>query len=103
ILIRRSRMVANLPLASGFALGIEARTPCISQNAAVWSMIGGRAVTGHAIGRQLRLVQLDQVLHLPALAIDVLIKMLRRALERSDDVTDVDLLAHAGLSPDRLQ
>src|SRR3979411_3357197 len=37
ILIRPSRMVANAPLASGFALGIAARTPCISQNAAVWS------------------------------------------------------------------
>src|SRR4030088_1906754 len=37
ILIRRSRMVPNSPLASGFALGIAARTPCISQNAAVWS------------------------------------------------------------------
>ncbi len=64
-------------------------------------LIGGRAVTRHAIRRQLRLVQLDQVLHLPALAIDVLIKVLRRALERGHDVTDVDFLAHAGLS--RLQ
>ena len=49
-------------------------------------LIGGRAVTRHAVGRQLRLVQLDQVLHLPALAIDVLVKMLRRALERGDDI-----------------
>jgi hypothetical protein len=38
---------------------------------------------------------LDQVLHLPALTIDVLIKMLRRAFERVDDMADVDLLAHA--------
>ena len=37
ILIRRSRMVANSHLASGLACGIAARTPCISQNAAVWS------------------------------------------------------------------
>src|ERR1700758_5055311 len=36
ILIRRSRMVANSHFASGFAWGIAARTPCISQNAAVW-------------------------------------------------------------------
>ena len=59
-------------------------------------LIGGRAVTRHAIRRQLRLVQLDQVFHLPALAVDVLVKMLRGALERSDDVADVDLLTHAG-------
>ncbi len=51
-------------------------------------LIGGRAVTRHAIRRQLRLVQLDQVLHLPALAIDILIKVLPRALERGHDVTD---------------
>ena len=62
-------------------------------------LIGGRAVTRHAIRRQLRLVQLDQVLHLPTLAIDMLIKVLRAALERGHDVTDVDLLAHAR-SPD---
>ena len=66
-------------------------------------LIGGRAVTRHAIRRQLRLVQLDQVLHLPALAIDGLVKMPRRALERGDDVADVDLLAHAGRPYDRLQ
>jgi hypothetical protein len=35
-------------------------------------LIGGRAVTRHAIRRQLRLVQLDQVFHLSALAVDVL-------------------------------
>ena len=34
--------------------------------------------------------------HLPALAIDGLVKMPRRALERGDDVADVNLLAHAG-------
>jgi hypothetical protein len=39
---------------------------------------------------------------LPALAVDVLIKVLRRAFERGDDVADVDLLAHAGLAGDRL-
>ena len=66
-------------------------------------LIGGRAVTRHPIRRQLRFVQLDQVLHLPALAIDVLVKVLRRALERGDDVADVDLLAHVGRSCDRLQ
>jgi hypothetical protein len=65
------------------------------------NLIGSRAVTRHAMRRQLRLVQLDQVLHLPALAIDVLIEVPRRALERGHDVTDVDLLAHAVLS--RLQ
>jgi hypothetical protein len=59
-------------------------------------LIGRRAVARHAVGGELRLVQLDQVLHLPALAIDVLVKVLRRAFERGDDVADVDLLAHAG-------
>src|SRR6267154_5165801 len=37
ILIRRSRMVANSANASGSVCGIAARTPCINQNAAVWS------------------------------------------------------------------
>src|ERR1700730_19473483 len=53
-------------------------------------------MTRHAVRRQLRLMKLDQVFHLPALAVNVLVKMLRGALERSDDITDVDLLAHAG-------
>jgi hypothetical protein len=44
----------------------------------------------------MRLEQLDQILHLPALTIDVLVKMLWRTLERGDDAADVDLLAHAG-------
>ena len=44
---------------------------------------------------QLCLVQLDQVLHLPALAVDGLVEMPRIAVEIGDDVTDVDLLAHA--------
>jgi hypothetical protein len=61
-------------------------------------LIGGGAVARHAIGRQLRLVQFDQVLHLPALAIDVLVEVLGRAVERGDDVADVNLLAHAALS-----
>src|SRR5512145_1982374 len=55
-------------------------------------LVGGRAVAAHAVGRQLRLVQLDQVLHLPALAIDVLVEVLRAAFERGGDVADVDLL-----------
>jgi hypothetical protein len=32
---QRSRIVANSALASGLVCGIAARTPCISQNAAV--------------------------------------------------------------------
>src|SRR5260370_1036925 len=63
-------------------------------------------MTRHAGRRQLRLVQLDQVLHLPALAVDILIKILRRTFERGDDVADIHLLAHAGrcgLSGIRLQ
>jgi hypothetical protein len=35
ILIRRSRIVANSALASGLVCGMAARTPCISQHAAV--------------------------------------------------------------------
>ena len=38
------------------------------------------------------LVQLDQILRLPALAVDVLVKTLLAALEVGDDVADVDLL-----------
>jgi hypothetical protein len=37
------------------------------------------------------------------LAVNVLVKVLRRALERGDDIADADLLAHPGLSGDRLQ
>ena len=61
-------------------------------------LVGGGAVTRHAVRCQLCLVQLDQVLHLPALAVDVFVKVARRALERGDDVADVDLLTHAVLS-----
>jgi hypothetical protein len=57
---------------------------------------GRCGIIARAVGRQLRLVQLDQVLHLPALAVDVFVKVLRRALERGDNITDVHLLAHAG-------
>ncbi len=69
-------------------------------------LIGGRAVARHAVRGELRLVQFDKVLHLPALAIDVLVKMLGGAFERGDNITDVNLLAHAGrgaLSAVRLQ
>ena len=45
---------------------------------------------------QLRLVQLDQIVHLSALAIDVLVKVLRRALERGDDLADIDFLRMPG-------
>jgi hypothetical protein len=38
----------------------------------------------NAIRHQLSFVQLDQVLHLPALTVDVLVKVLRRAFERGD-------------------
>jgi hypothetical protein len=85
-LIKRSRMVANSHFASGLACGIAARTPCIRPEGGGVEgephLIGGRTVTRHAIRRQLGLVQLDQVLHLPALAIDVLIKVLRPPHER---------------------
>jgi len=38
-------------------------------------LIGGSAVTRHAVRRQLRLMQLDQVFHLPALAVNVFVKL----------------------------
>jgi hypothetical protein len=43
-------------------------------------------------------VYLDQVLRLPLLEVEVLVKVLRGALERSYEVADVSLLArrHAG-------
>jgi ribonuclease P protein component len=47
-------------------------------------LIGGRAVTRHAIRRQLRRVQLGQVFHLSALEVDVLVETLSRG---SSDVT----------------
>jgi len=77
---------------------MAARTACISQNAAVWkaSRLDWPSRCDTTCGpRQLRLVQLGQVLRLPALAVDDFIKILRRAFERGDDVTDVHLLAQA--------
>src|SRR6516225_6213485 len=58
-------------------------------------LIGRRAVTRHAVRRHLRLVQFDQVLHLSALAVLVLIEVLRRPLEGGDYVADIYLLTHA--------
>src|SRR5207344_23799 len=58
-------------------------------------LIGGRVMARHAVREELRLVQFYQVLHLPALAIDVLVKMLRSSFERGDDIAYVNLLAHA--------
>jgi hypothetical protein len=43
-------------------------------------------------------VPLDQVLHLPPLAVDFLVEMLRAAIQRSDDVADVDRLAQASVN-----
>ena len=53
-------------------------------------LIGRRAVARHAVGGELRPMQLDQVLHLPVLAVDVFVEVLRRAVERGDDIADVD-------------
>ena len=50
----------------------------------------------HAVRGELRLVQLDQVLHVRALTIDVIVKMMSGALERGEDIKDVDRLAQAG-------
>jgi hypothetical protein len=89
ILIRRSRIVVNSQPASGLVRGIAARTPYQPERGRVEDepyLIGRRAVTRHAIRRQLGLVQLDRVLHLPALAVHVLVKVLRGARERGDDI-----------------
>jgi hypothetical protein len=57
-------------------------------------LIGGRVMARHAVREELRLVQFDQVLHLPALAIDVLVKMLRSAFTPARAGTSVGLLIH---------
>ena len=79
ILIRRSRIVANWQLANGLVRGCAhaMHQPERGSMENEPHLIGGRVVTRHAIRRQVRFVQLDQVLHLPALAIDVLVKVLR--------------------------
>src|ERR1700719_62992 len=79
ILISRSRSVANSQRASGLAVGsLSARHASAAcggvENEA--HLIGARAVTRHAVRRQLRLMQLDRVFHLPALAVNVFVKVL---------------------------
>src|SRR5262249_15255669 len=61
-------------------------------------LVSRRAVTGCAVGSELGFVELDQVLHLAALAINGFIDMSRGALERGNDVADIDLLTHAAFS-----
>jgi len=57
-------------------------------------LVGDRGMARGAVGRELRLVQLDQVLRLAPLAVDALVKPFGIALERGYDVAHVDLLAH---------
>jgi hypothetical protein len=58
----------NSAVASRLAGGIAARTLCISQKRGgvkdETHLVSGGAVTRHAVRLKLRLVQLDQVLHL---------------------------------------
>jgi hypothetical protein len=54
-------------------------------------LIGDGGMAGRAIRRQLRLVQLDQVLGLPARAIQAVVDPLGRAVfEIGDDEADVE-------------
>jgi hypothetical protein len=81
ILIGRSRSVANSQvLRKCGAHAMNQPGPRGVDNKP--HLIVGRAMTRHAIRSQLCRVQIDQVLHLPALAVDVLVKVLRRASER---------------------
>src|SRR6267154_917630 len=52
-------------------------------------LVGARIAARGAIGSELSLVQLDEVLHLAATTVDSLIKVLGASLERGDDVADV--------------
>ena len=89
-MISFARMVTNSALASGLAAGMALRSVSISRVQHEPHLIGRRAVTGGAIGGQLHLMRLDQVLGLAAFAIDRLIKMLRLAGQRGDDVADIE-------------
>jgi len=55
-------------------------------------LVGPRIAARGAIGGELGLVQLDEVFHLAASAVNRLIEMLCAALERGDDVADVEAL-----------
>src|SRR5207342_1299710 len=53
-------------------------------------LVGARVATRGPIGRELGLVQLDEVLRLAAPTIDGLIEIFGRSRQRGDDVTDVE-------------
>ena len=53
-------------------------------------LVGERALAGGAVGGELGLVQLDQVLRLAAGAVDPFVEMARPAGERGDDVARVE-------------
>ena len=55
-------------------------------------LVGGRLGARGAIGGEVKLVRLDQVLGLPARAVDVLVEMLRCACEVGDDEARVGAL-----------
>jgi hypothetical protein len=56
-------------------------------------LVGLGIAAGGAIGCELGLVQLDEVLRFAACAIECLVEMLGTALERGDDVADVETFA----------
>src|SRR5215470_12136435 len=72
ILRSRPLIVANSARARGSHFGMADRTASISQNAAVCAAQGvldWRSRTGGAVGSKLSFVELDQILHLPPLAV----------------------------------
>src|SRR6202042_2807603 len=80
---RRRRSVANSAVANSWTLGMASRTVSINQEAAVVEneadLIGERRTEAGAIGGELRLVQLDQILSLAARAIQAVVDPLGRA------------------------
>ena len=95
ILISRSRKVANSALARsrGFGNGVAdgEHQPISGGVQHEADLIGDGGTAGRAIGSELRLVQLDQVLGLAARAIEAVVDPFGRAvLEVGDDEADVE-------------
>jgi hypothetical protein len=61
-------------------------------------LVGGGPGAGGAVGGEVQLVRLDQVLRLPALAVDRLVKPARRAGDIGDDEAGIGALG-GGLDP----
>ena len=53
-------------------------------------LVGARIAARSAIGSELGLVQLDEVLHLATGAVDSLVEIFSATVERGDDVSDIE-------------